>query len=94
MSERRHWNVDCIEAHKYHGAKHPDMFIRELFQSILDMPGKFVDVAMHDPLGALMLVFGSAFVALSVGYFTLLTLGSIADLFTPEPGGQPRQPGQ
>jgi hypothetical protein len=70
------------------------MFIRELFQSILDMPGKFVDVAMHDPLAALMLVFGSIFVTVSVGYFTLLTLGSIADLFTPGPGGQPRRPGQ
>ena len=70
------------------------MFIRELFQSILDMPAKFADVAMHDPLAALMMVFGSLFVAVSVGYFGLLALGSIADLFTPEAGGQPRQPGQ
>jgi hypothetical protein len=70
------------------------MFIRELFQSILDMPGKFADVAMSDPLGAVMLAVGSILVLLSVGYFTLLTLGSILDLFTPEVGGQPRRPGQ
>lgn len=70
------------------------MFIRDLFQSILEMPGKFADVAMHDPLGAVMLTIGGIFVALSVGYFTLLTLGAILDLFTPEPGGQPRRPGQ
>lgn len=70
------------------------MFIRELFQSILDMPGKFLDIALHDPLAALMMAFGTIFVAVSVGYFALLALGSIADLFTPEVGGQPRQPGQ
>jgi hypothetical protein len=70
------------------------MIIRELFQSILDMPAKFLDIAMHDPLAALMMVFGSVFVTVSVGYFGLLALGSIADLFTPEAGGQPRRPGK
>lgn len=82
-----------MEAHKYRRVKHPDMFIRELFQSILDMPGNFTDIALHDPLAAVMLAVGSIIMLVSIGYFSLLTLGSILDLFTPEPG-QPRQPGQ
>lgn len=70
------------------------MFIRELFQSILKIPGEFAEVAMHDPLGAVMLAIGGILILLSVGYFTLLVLGSLASLVTPEPGGRPRQPGQ
>lgn len=70
------------------------MFIRELFQSVLEMPGKFVDVAMHDPLSAVLLAIGGLITTLSVAYFSLLSLRSLVELFTPAPGGQPRQPGQ
>lgn len=83
-----------MEAHKYWGEKHPDMFIRRLLQSILDMPGEFVNIATHDPLAAVMLAVGSIIMLVSIGYFTLLALGSVADVFTPEPGGQPRRPGR
>ena len=68
------------------------MFIRQLFQSLLEMPGKFLEVALHDPLAAVMLTVGAILVTLSVGYFTLLVLGSVLDLFTPESSGPPRQP--
>jgi len=70
------------------------MFIRDLFQSILDMPGEFADVAMHDPLSAILLVIGGGLTTVAVAYFGLLALGSIAAALTPAPGGQPRQPGQ
>jgi hypothetical protein len=70
------------------------MFIRELFQSLLDMPGKFADVAMHDPLSAVVLTIGAILTTLAVAYFGLLVLGSVLDLFTPEPSGPPRRPGQ
>jgi len=83
-----------MEAHKYRGAKPRDMFIRELFQSILDMPGEFAGVATHDPLSAVLLAVGAILTTVAIGYFSLLALGSIAAVLTPEPGGQPRQPGQ
>jgi hypothetical protein len=70
------------------------MFIRQLFQSLLDMPGRFADIAMHDPLGAVLLTVGAILTTLSVAYFGLLVLGSVLDLFTPEASGPPRRPGQ
>jgi len=70
------------------------MFIRRLVQSILDMPGEFLSVATHDPLGAVLLAIGGLITTLSVAYFGLLTVGALADSLTPEPGGQPRRPGR
>lgn len=70
------------------------MFIRELFQSLIDMPGKFADIAMHDPLSAVLLTVGAILTTLAVAYFGLLAAGSVLDLFTPEASGPPRRPGQ
>lgn len=70
------------------------MFIQELLNSLIDMPGKFADIAMHDPLSAVLLTVGAILTTLSVAYFSLLTVGSLLDLVTPEAGGPPRQPGQ
>lgn len=70
------------------------MFIRELFQSLIDMPGRFADIALHDPLSAVLLTVGAILTTLAVAYFGLLVAGSVLELFTPELTGQPRQPGQ
>jgi hypothetical protein len=68
------------------------MFIRRLFESILDMPGEFAEVAMHVPLCGVLLAIGGIMTALAVGYFSLLSLASILSAITPDPGGQPRKP--
>lgn len=70
------------------------MFIRELFQSLIDMPGRFADIALHDPLSAVLLTVGAILTTLAVAYFGLLVAGSVLELLTPELTGQPRQPGQ
>jgi hypothetical protein len=70
------------------------MFVRQLFDSVLRLPGEFAAVALHDPLSAVLLAFGTLFVLVTVGYFGLLVLGAVADLFTPTPGGPPRRPGR
>jgi hypothetical protein len=70
------------------------MFIEELFQSIIDTPGKFADIAMHDPLSAVLLTVGAILTLFTVAFFGLLVLGSVIDLFKPEVGQAPRQPGQ
>ena len=46
------------------------------------MPGHFADVAAHDPLGAVLLAFGTLFVAVSVGVFGYLSVGAFFSLFT------------
>lgn len=68
------------------------MFIEQLFQSLIDMPGKFADIAMHDPLSAVLLTVGAIITTLTIGYFTLLVAGSVLDLFTPESSGPPQRP--
>jgi len=70
------------------------MFIRQLFQSLIDMPGQFAEIAMHDPLSAVLLTIGGIITLFSVAFFGLLVLGSVIDLLTPEVGGAPQQPGQ
>lgn len=68
------------------------MFIGELLDSIVEMPGRFLDVALHDPLAALMLVMGVILVTVSVGAFGLLVAGSVVELLTPSPSSPPQQP--
>lgn len=70
------------------------MFIRQLFQSVLDLPGEFLDVALHDPLSAALMAVGGLLTLFSIAVFGLLVLGSIFDIFTPEPGTAPRRPEQ
>lgn len=62
------------------------MFIRQLLESVVRLPGEFAAVALHDPLSALLLAVGAILVGLSVGYFGLLVLGAVAELFSPTSG--------
>jgi hypothetical protein len=70
------------------------MFVRQLLDSVVRLPGEFAAVALHDPLSAVLLAFGALFVLVSAGYFGLLVLGAVAELFTPSPGGPPGQQGR
>ena len=55
----------------------------------------FTQVALRDPLSALLLLVGSALVFVSVGAFGYLTLGALVDLLTPEPRSPgPRPPAE
>jgi hypothetical protein len=60
------------------------MVLGELVQSILDMPGKFADVAAHDPISAVLVGMGALLVSLSLGVFSLLTAGVVLDLIRPD----------
>ena len=70
------------------------MFARELFESILRLPGEFAGVAAHDPLSAVLMVIGSLIVLGTVGFVGYLVLGALAELLNPTSGGEPRQPGR
>lgn len=66
--------------------------LTDLLTSIAEAPAKFAAVAAHDPLGAVLMVFGSLFVGAAMVVFGVLTLGAAVNLVTPSPGGAPRQP--
>lgn len=66
--------------------------VSQLFRSIAEMPGKFTEIAMHDPLSAVLLFCGSVLMALAMGVFGLLTLGAVADFLTPSQSSPPHQP--
>jgi hypothetical protein len=53
----------------------------ELVQSLIEMPGRFADVAAHDPLNPVLMLFGVLFVAGSVGMLGYLTLGALVEFF-------------
>ena len=52
----------------------------QLVQSVLDMPGKFIDIALFDPLSALLILIGAALVGGASAVFGYLTLGAAASL--------------
>lgn len=58
-------------------------FLTDLLESVFAMPGEFVEVALHDPIGAVLIAFGALFVGLAVLAGAYLTLGAVADLFRP-----------
>ncbi|WP_135667583.1 hypothetical protein [Halorhabdus rudnickae] len=58
-------------------------FLTKLLDSIVEMPAKFADVAMHDPIGAVLIAFGALFVGLAVLAGGVLSLGAVLDLFSP-----------
>jgi len=70
------------------------MFVRELIESAVRLPGEFAGVAAHDPLSALLLAVGAVIVSATVGFVGYLVLGAVAELLTPTPGGEPEQPGR
>jgi len=52
----------------------------QLVQSIVDMPGKFIDIAMADPLSAVLILIGAALVGAASLVFGYLSLGAAASL--------------
>ncbi|KAB1198047.1 MULTISPECIES: hypothetical protein [Haloferax] len=53
-------------------------FVIALLQSVVELVINFVDVALNDPLSPLLMLVGGAFIVLSVGMFTYVTLGALA----------------
>jgi len=53
----------------------------ELLQSILEMPGRFLDIALTDPISALLILIGAALVGLSSAVFGYLSIGALFSLF-------------
>ena len=70
------------------------MFIWQLLESIGQAPGEFIDVALHDPVSAVLVLIGFGIIAVSVGFFAILVLGAVVEAISPSPGGQPQQPGR
>ena len=64
----------------------------QLLRSILDMPGKFIDIAMTDPISAVLILIGAALVGLSSAVFGYLTLGAAASLFVRPGSGRSPPP--
>jgi len=63
----------------------------QFVQSILDMPGKFVDIAMADPISAVLILVGAVLVGAASAVFGYLTLGAAASLVV-RPGSGPKPP--
>lgn len=68
-------------------------FAVELIDSIIEMPGRFVDVITAgggiQPVSVALIAFGALFIAASVGAFGYVTLGALVDLVTPEISREP-----
>lgn len=65
-----------------------------IIQNVADLIGYFTDVALSNPLSALLLLFGFLFVAGASAVFGYLTAGAIVDFIVPEsPGRRPPQRG-
>ncbi|MEF8813899.1 MAG: hypothetical protein V5A55_08775 [Halovenus sp.] len=64
------------------------MVLGRLVRSILETPEKFAEVAMHDPISALLVVVGAVIVLASLGVFGLLVAGAGLDLIRPETAGE------
>jgi len=54
--------------------------VSQLLQSILEMPGRFLDIALTDPISALLILIGAALVGGASAVFGYLTLGAVASL--------------
>jgi len=64
----------------------------QFVQSILDMPGKFIDIAMADPISAVLILIGAALVGGASAVFGYLSLGAAASLvIRPGSGRSPPQ---
>lgn len=53
----------------------------QLLQSILEMPGRFLDIALQDPISALLILIGAALVGGASAVFGYLSLGAVLSLF-------------
>ena len=63
----------------------------QFVQSVLDMPGKFIDIALADPISAVLILIGAVLVGGASAVFGYLTLGAAASLFI-RPGSGPSPP--
>jgi hypothetical protein len=63
----------------------------ELLNSVIEMPFRFAEVAMHDPISAVLIAFGTLFVAGAMGAFGYLTLGAVVDFLSTENATAPPQ---
>jgi len=55
--------------------------VSQFVQSILEMPGKFLDIALTDPVSALLILVGAALVGVASAVFGYLSLGAVFSLF-------------
>ena len=63
----------------------------QFVQSVLDMPGKFIDISLADPISAVLILVGALLVGGASAVFGYLTLGAAASLVI-RPGSGPRPP--
>jgi hypothetical protein len=69
----------------------PQRSAEELVTSVVELPGRFVEVASHDPLSAALLAVGAGLTFASVAVLGYLSLGAFVSLFTVESSrGPPR----
>lgn len=69
--------------------------VSELLQSILDAPGRFIDIALADPIAGVLILIGAVLVGVSSAVFGYLSLGAAASLvFRPGSARSPPQEGQ
>jgi len=69
--------------------------LAELIQSIIEMPGQFIDIALRDPISALLILVGALFVGLASAVFGYLSLGAAVSLvMRPGSGRSPPQEGR
>ena len=64
----------------------------ELIQSIIDMPGRFIEIALFDPLSAILILIGAVFVGVSSAVFGYLTVGAAVSLVMRPGSGQSPPP--
>jgi len=55
--------------------------VSQFIQSVLDMPGRFLDIALSDPVSAVLILIGAALVGVASAVFGYLSLGAVASLF-------------
>ncbi|PSP57414.1 hypothetical protein BRC82_00215 [Halobacteriales archaeon QS_1_67_19] len=65
-----------------------------LIQNVVDLIGYFTEVALSNPLSALLLLCGFVLVAFSSAVFGVLTAGAVVDFILPDSlGRRPPQQG-
>ncbi|MFB6202581.1 MAG: hypothetical protein ABEI98_11310 [Halorhabdus sp.] len=85
QGEQSACSVTAAQAPKYRAHASPTMasFLTDLIESVLELPGKFLDVATHDPISAVLLGFGALFVGLAVAAGGVLTLRAVVESLSP-----------
>ena len=61
----------------------------ELVNSVIEMPGRFAEVALHDPLNIVLIAFGVLFVGAASAALGYLSLGAFFSLFNVESSAPP-----